>query len=318
MTFKVAPPLILRTFMPEPHVKLATAKDVVDLIALVKEAHEEEGALPLKFDSESVFSTILRAMRGNAVIGVIANNEEIESACFLEVTRVWYTDTNLLLCLFFYSRPQYRKSSNSKLLLTWAREQAARLNCPLQLEVSSIETAKPKYNLCVRVLGDPAGLAFVYTPQPEEPAETPDLEVHPASVKDEAEVLDVARELAKENGAYSTCEELAIPLIHNALRGDGVVGVIRGPDKEIQGTIFLTVATPWYSSHQFLNEMWVHVRPQYRKSNNAKSLIQFAKHQADRLALPLQIGIVSKIELARKLALYQRLLSPPKIAIFST
>jgi hypothetical protein len=54
------------------------------------------------------------------------------------------------------------------------------------------------------------------------------------------------------------------------------------------------------------------------RANDAKSLIQFAKRQADRLSLPLRIGIISKIELDRKLQLYERSIgSPPNFAHFT-
>ena len=88
---------------------------------------------------------------------------------------------------------------------------------------------------------------------------------------------------------------------------------MRADDGSIAGTILLKIAYYWGSSQPFLDEYWVYVRGEYRKSNIARSLIQFAKHQADKLGLLLRIGIISKIELARKMQLYERLLGAPKV-----
>lgn len=294
--------------MIDPIVKLATSRHVNDLIALVKEAHQEEATLPLKLDESAVFEMILRALSGGAVIGVIANDTEIESACFLEIAKPWYAGNPVLIGLLFYTRPEYRKSINSKHLLLWARSQAQRLNIPLQIEAPAGDNSKPKISLFERVLGStPAGLSFVHEPRPDAPAEQGDIEVRPAQPSEEEEVLDVARELARENAAHATDESMAIPLIHAALEGDGIIGVIR-PKREIEGLIFLRISNPWFSQELFLDEYVAFVRAPYRKSNNAKSLIQFAKRQSDRLDLPLRVGIISKIELARKEALYKRLL----------
>ena len=303
--------------MSDPQVRLATALDTNELISLVREAHTEEHIGPCAtLDDNLVFDQILRALSGHAVIGVIGDPGEVQSSAYLSIARPWYSQTPIVESLFFYTRPEYRRSTNSKSLLNWVRKQAERLNCPLQMEAPTTELNRPKLALCERVLGTPAGMSFLYAPNPETPTEPSEVEVEPASVEDEDQVVNVARELAKENGAYDTAEDLAIPLLHSALDGGGCIGVIRGADKEIQATIFLKVSTPWYSTEPFLDEYFLFCRPQYRKSNNAKSLIQFAKRQSDRLNLPLRIGIISKIEIARKLELYRRLLSEPTTAHF--
>jgi hypothetical protein len=299
----------------QPSVHLASATDVNDLIALVKESHLEESTIPIAFNPNAVFATVLRALRGEAVIGVISNDTEIESACFLEVTKPWYSQTSIVLCLFFYTRANYRKSTNSKVLLSWARTQAERLNCPLHIEVPMLEGAKPKLNLFERILGSPGGIGFVHNPHIDAPQEAPATEVQVAQPSDEDRVIDVVRELGRENAAYAPDEDMAISLIHETLRGDGLVGLIR-PNGDIEGIIMLRLNTPWFSNEPFLDEWLAFVPDRYRKSQNAKSLIQFAKRQSDRLNLSLRIGIVSKIELTRKRDLYQRLLGEPAIYSF--
>jgi len=112
-------------------------------------------------------------------------------------------------------------------------------------------------------------------------------------------------------------EDVAIPMIRSVIAGDGIVGIVRAEDGNIAGTILLKVAYYWGSREPYLDEVWLHVREKYRKSNIARQLIQFAKHQADKLRLLLRIGIISKIELSRKLALYERHLGQPSVAHFS-
>ena len=313
MTFKVAPPLILRTFMPEPHVRLAKAQDVNDILGLVKTYYEEEPPFPLPFDDKSVFKLLLTALQGNSVAGVISNEDELETSCYLSVATPWYSSEPVVESLWSYTHPDHRKSSNSKQILLWERQQAERLNCALQTSVAVTEDNKARLALMERTFGPKTGVSFYHTPNPAEPTPLDGPEVIPASLADLPEVIEVARELGKENSAYQVNEDIAIPMIRSVLAGDGLVGIVRAEDGRIAGTILLKIAYYWGSSQPFLDEYWVYVRGEYRKSNIARSLIQFAKHQADKLGLLLRIGIISKVELARKMQLYERLLGAPKV-----
>jgi len=303
--------------MNTPQVRLANHKDINDLIALVREAHAEESSIPLRFDSTSVFNTILKALRGEAVIGVIDGDNEIASACYLSATTPWYSENFLLDSLFCYSRPTYRKSTNSKALLLWAKGQAERLNASMQIEIPLSEAARPKLALAERVLCNRTGTIFVYMPNAEQPTDVSEVEVRPATLQDEPEVISTIRQLAAEDGAYPPSDELAIPFIRRALDGDGVIGIVR-PNNDIEALVFLRIAAPWYNNKAlYLDEYVLYCKPQYRKSRDARALVQFAKRQADRLNLPLRIGITSKADNERKQALYQRMLSNPSAYFFT-
>jgi hypothetical protein len=254
--------------MAKPTVRLATAQDTNDLIDLVREAHEEERLGPVaSFSEERVFQTILRGLSHEAVIGVIDGDGEIATSCFLETARPWYSATGILSALWFHSRSDYRKSSNSKALLTWARQQSERLNVPLQVEVPLSDTSKPKFDLFQRVLGQPAGFSFVHGPHPEALTEAPKTVVEPASPEDADSVIEVARELARENALHDTDDGMAVPMIRDALDNEaGVIGMIRNEARDIEATIFLRLTTPFYSREPFLDEFFAYVRPQYRKS----------------------------------------------------
>ena len=300
----------------QPIVRLAQASDVNDLLHLIREAHEEECVIPLRFDGNSVFQVLLKAMAGNAVIGVIDGENEIASACYLSATTPWYSENFLLDSLFCYSRPAYRKSTNSKALLIWAKGQAERLNASMQIEIPLSEAAKPKLALAERVLCNRTGTIFVYMPNAEQPTDISEVKVRPAILQDEPEVISTIRQLAAEDGAYPPSDELAIPFIRRALDGDGIIGIVR-PGNDIEALVFLRIAAPWFSQDLYLDEYVLYCKPQYRKSRDARALVQFAKRQADRLNLPLRIGITSKADNERKQALYQRMLSDPTAYFFT-
>lgn len=302
--------------MQESRVRLATASDVNDIIALVGKSYKEEPPIPLKFDDNAVFSLLLKALSGNAVTGVISGQDGIESSCYVNIATPWYSSDPLLESLWSYSLPQHQKSSNSKTILTWERQQADRLNCPLQTSVPITEANGPRLALYERIFGPRSGVSFYYQPA-SEPSEPEGPTVVPADLKDLPEVVEVARELGRENSAYSISEDAAIATIRSVIAGDGLVGIMRADDGNIAGTILLKIAYYWGSGQPYLDEYWVYVRDKYRKSNIARQLIHFAKHQADRLNLLLRIGIISKIELGRKLQLYERLLGAPAVAHFS-
>lgn len=303
--------------MKESSVRLATASDVNNIIYLLKESSREEPLFPLKFDEASVFNLLLRAIRRDSVAGVIANPEQVETTCYLSVATPWYSSVPIIESIWNCTAPQYVKSSNSKQILSWERQQAERLNCPLQTSVPITEENKPRIALYERIFGPRSGVSFHYFPNAEELTPIDGPAVRSANLDDLPDIVDVARELGKENSAYSVDEDVAIPMIRNVLGGDGLVGIVHTDDGSIAGTIMLRIAYHWSSAQPFLDEFWVYVRPEHRKSNIARSLIQFAKHQADKLNLLLRIGIISKIELSRKLALYERLLGTPAAAHFS-
>lgn len=301
--------------MSNPTVRLAKASDVNDLLSLIRESHEEECVIPLRFDANSVFQVLLKAMAGNAVIGVIDGSNEIESACYLSACTPWYSEHALLDSLFFYTRPAYRKSTNSKALIAWAKRQAERLNAAMQIEIPVSEASKPKIALCERMLSGSQGTIFVYMPNPEQPTEPGDIEVRPAIPEDEPEVIATIRQLCAEDGSYPPSDDLAIPFIRKALDGDGIIGIIR-PNNDIEALVFLKISNPWYSRDMYLDEYLLYAKPQYRKSKDARSLVQFAKRQSDRLNLPLRIGITSKNDNIRKQNLYQRMLGDPTHLFF--
>jgi len=93
----------------------------------------------------------------------------------------------------------------------------------------------------------------------------------------------------------------------------GVIGVI-GPVGAVEGLVFLTIGSHWYTHALHIEEYMVFVDPKHRRSNHAKALVQFMKDQVELTKLPLLTGVQSTTRTEAKCRLYQRML--PKIGEF--
>lgn len=146
--------------------------------------------------------------------------------------------------------------------------------------------------------------------------EKPDPVVRTAMPFEEEEIMAMCRMLHEENGLFSMSEDRVRDVVRKALnREGGILGVI-GDVGQIQAMIYMLIAQIWQSDDWHLEELFSYCRPEYRRSNNAKSLIQFAKRCSDELHLPLIIGIVSNTRTEEKIRLYQRQLQKPNGCFF--
>lgn len=94
-----------------------------------------------------------------------------------------------------------------------------------------------------------------------------------------------------------------------------MIGII-GDVGKAEAMIGLTVGRFWYTDSFHLEELFAFVRPEFRKSNNAKALIEFAKSSALRIGVPLLIGVISNERTEAKTRLYERRLGKPSGAYF--
>lgn len=131
-----------------------------------------------------------------------------------------------------------------------------------------------------------------------------------AKPADKEAVIEICKEDWEENSQFS----LSLPKLQTMVsrildEGQGVIGLIRKAS-EIEAVMLLQISQFWYTNDWCLEEVLNFVRPQYRRSTNAKDMIQFAKRCSDELGIPLVIGVVSNERTAAKIALYQRQLGP--------
>lgn len=128
--------------------------------------------------------------------------------------------------------------------------------------------------------------------------------------------MDLCRTLHKENGIFQMSEDKTRHYLRRAFARDGaMIGVI-GKSSMIEAAIFLMVAEFWYTTERHLEEIINYVRPEFRKSKHAQSLIGWAKDLSDNCPLPLLIGILSTTRTAAKVRLYKRQLGDPVGAFF--
>lgn len=85
----------------------------------------------------------------------------------------------------------------------------------------------------------------------------------------------------------------------------GIIGVIEHEGK-IVGTVGMGFSEFWYTETMHLSEYWNFVHPDFRKTDYANDLIDFAKWCSQRLNLLLHMGIISTHRVKGKVRLYQR------------
>ena len=128
----------------------------------------------------------------------------------------------------------------------------------------------------------------------------------------------MCRDLYQENGVTDISWRKVHEMIFRGVSGqESVIGVIDDvPSQQLQGSICLLVNTAWYSDSPQLVDAFDYVRPEYRKSNNAKGLLEFAKSCSDRLGIPLMSGVFSNQRTEAKIRLFRRSMGAPAGAFF--
>lgn len=132
-----------------------------------------------------------------------------------------------------------------------------------------------------------------------------------AQKSDEEEVMELCRELHRENGIFAMNEDKVRAMLRKAFdRQGGLLGVIGEPGK-IEGMIFMYLSSFWYSDDPHWEEILNFVRQPHRKSKDALELLDFARWAADSSNIPLLIGVISNERTAGKVRLYQRKFDAP-------
>lgn len=140
--------------------------------------------------------------------------------------------------------------------------------------------------------------------------------VRRADAKDEDEILAMCRQMHVENGMFTMSDDRVREIISRAWKKQGaIIGVI-GERGKLEASIYLLLTNIWYSNDWHLEELWNFVRPDFRRSNNAKEMIAFAKRCGDELGISVIIGIMSNIRTESKIRLYERSLGKPAGAFF--
>ena len=141
--------------------------------------------------------------------------------------------------------------------------------------------------------------------------------VRKAIPDDAPELMEICRELHAENGMFKMDEGKVHHMLDRAFNQQGALIGALGPTGHIEGAIFMLISSFWYTNDFCLEELFSYVRPEHRRSTNAKELVNFGKRCSDELGIPLVIGVVSNIRTQAKVGLYKRQLADPVGAYFA-
>jgi hypothetical protein len=141
--------------------------------------------------------------------------------------------------------------------------------------------------------------------------------------EDEDALMNMVREMHPE-AALKTADGVPLPLDEELARSHLHRAIIPNRNSEslpawiglaaeggqILGSVYLSLATLWYSRQPVLIEHWLFVARESRRSNVAASLIDFGKKSADAAKVTLVVGHMSSGREAAKGRFYRRHVGP--------
>jgi hypothetical protein len=136
-------------------------------------------------------------------------------------------------------------------------------------------------------------------------------EVRIAGPEEEADIMAMCFELWRENGLFSYSEAKVRAILRRSFERKGGMVAVVGPPGKLEAMICLLIDQYYYTDDWNLNEVWNYVRPAYRRSQHAKTMVQWAKGMADHLKLRLFIGVVSNERTEAKIRMYRRVFGEP-------
>ncbi len=133
------------------------------------------------------------------------------------------------------------------------------------------------------------------------------------------DMMDIAMHASEENGFVTKSVSKMLQEIYSALHQHrGMMGIIGVPGEQAEGAVLLRIGEMWYSDDPVIEEKAIFIRPAFRllKGGRARRLCKFSRYVADKMGLPLIIGVLSDQRTAGKVKMYQREFGPPSGAFF--
>ena len=130
--------------------------------------------------------------------------------------------------------------------------------------------------------------------------------IRTAERADFALVMDLLESMANDNALFSVdwkkvawivADLIDNPKAHIFLSFEGAV---------CTGSFAVEQSTPWYSNDKILDECWIFVRPEYRKSRTIFRLLKAVKNLSEELALPVVVNVVTPNRSDSKVKLFKR------------
>jgi GNAT superfamily N-acetyltransferase len=144
-------------------------------------------------------------------------------------------------------------------------------------------------------------------------------EVKIADESDLDDVMQLTLSCHHENGFIQANPQKVLQDLYPALtRNGGIVGIIGGRGKPLEGCVVLRIGQVSYSDVDVLEEKFLFVHKDYRAASvgRARLLAEFTKKAADMLSMPLIIGVLSNHRTKAKVRLYERVFGEPAGAFF--
>jgi len=136
-----------------------------------------------------------------------------------------------------------------------------------------------------------------------------------ADVNDVEEIVRLCYMLHAEHGMMSPCEPKFRRLLHCLMTTGprpvmGLIGVIGPLNGKLEAVCAMIIGEMWYTEDKHLEEIFTFVHPEHRNTMHARVMIDWMKQCSDETGLPLLAGIISNVQTAAKVRLYNSLLPP--------
>lgn len=151
----------------EKPIRVGTLDDLDPMMELALMACDENGFVnpnPVKL-LEQIYSALAQ---DHGLIGIIGEpNEKIEGAVLLRISKMWYSDQDVLEEKAIFIHPDYRnaKGGRARRLVEFSKQASDYLKIPLIIGVLSNHRTEAKVRLYERQFGKASGAFFLYNAQ---------------------------------------------------------------------------------------------------------------------------------------------------------
>jgi hypothetical protein len=137
-----------------------------------------------------------------------------------------------------------------------------------------------------------------------------------ATLEDEEDFLRICVSIHKENGIFTLSPRKLRDLWEKYIRGQGGICGMIGPVGAVEGAAYLQLGSVYYSEDLIVDELFQHVLPEFRASQNAKLLAEWCKSVSKQMRIPLLVSVVSTKQTEAKIRFYRRRYGEPVGAFF--
>lgn len=124
---------------------------------------------------------------------------------------------------------------------------------------------------------------------------------------DEAALMKVLERNHEENPLATLSWPKVEAIVRRGIDQElALIGVIRGPKGVIEATAGFLISQWWFSEEFHLEELWIYVVPEYRRSTHARHLYRWAKYLSDEMKMPIVSGVMTLEKMRPKVRLAQR------------